>query len=169
MTTQVTILTAVLEGHVDALRAAIAAVPLGDESPFASVPHTHNGRWTVVSMDAAPRPQFRAGGLAAPMLTCSGTIDGPPVEWLGALLHVLGDRADAIWSHCAGWDAATDKVAFLLEHQVASMLQFATWDASVATVLRALADRRGAERLAVRSQRATDAALVAMYKETIGR
>ena len=103
------------------------------------------------------------------MLTCSGTIDCPPAEWLGSLLHVLGDRADAIWSHCAGWDAAGDKVAFLLDHQVASMLQFATWDAPVAKVRRALADRRAAERLAVRSQRATDATLVAMYKEMIGR
>ncbi len=168
MTTQLTILTAVLDGHLDDLHAAIAAIPAGDESPFASVPGTHNGRWTVVSMDGA-RPRFRAGGLPTPMLTCSGTIDGEPADWLRRLLDVLGARADSIWSHCAGWSAAADKVAHLLDHQVHSMLQFATWDAPADTVRRALADRRTAERLAVRAQRATDAELVAMYREAMGR
>jgi hypothetical protein len=168
MTTQLTILTAVLDGHVNDLRAAIGAIPVGDASPFASVPGTHNGRWTVVSMDG-PRPRFRAGGLPAPMLTCSGTIDGEPGEWVRSLLAVLGERAESIWSHCAGWSSATDKVAYLLDHRVHSLLQFATWDAPVETVRRALADRRAAERLAVRAQRATDAELVVMYREVMGR
>jgi hypothetical protein len=169
MTTQVTVLTAVLDGRADALRAAIEALPVGDASPFASVPSTHNGRWTVVSMDADPRPRFRAGGLPAPMLTCSGTIDCAPDDWLRSLLVVLGDRADSIWSHCAGWSAAGDKVVYLLDHQVPSMLQFVTWEAPVATVRQALADRRTAERLAIGAQRATDAEIVAMYREMTGR
>jgi hypothetical protein len=169
MTSQVTILTAVLDGHVDGLRAAIGALPVGDASPFASVPFTHNGRWTVVSMDASPRPRFRAGGLPAPMLTCSGTIDCAPADWLRSLLEVLGDRADSIWSHCAGWSSAGDKVQYLLDHRVPSMLEFVTWEAPVATVRRALADRRTAEHLAIRAQGATDAELVAMYREMTGR
>jgi hypothetical protein len=169
MTTQLTILTAVLDGHVDLLRNAIGAIPTGDDSPFASVPFTHNGRWTVVSMDASPRPRFRAGGLPAPMLTCTGTIDCSPTEWLPALLAVLGARADAIWSHCAGWSAAVDKVAYLLEHRVHAMLEFVTWEAPVVTVRRALAERRALERLAVRLQRATDSEIVAGHRELMGR
>jgi hypothetical protein len=167
--TQLTILTAVLDGHADELRRVITAVPVGDDSPFASLPGTHNGRWTMVSMNDSPRPRFRAGGLPAPMLTCSGTIDIDPGEWLRALLAALGERADAIWSHCAGWADAPDKVAYLLAHRVASMLEFATWDAPVGTVRRALAQRRAAEQLAVRSQRASDDELVALYRELIGR
>jgi hypothetical protein len=169
MTTQLTILTAVLEGHVAELCGAIAAIPVGDESPFASVPATHNGRWTLVNMDDGTSPRFRAGGLSAPMLTCSGTIDVEPEVWLRLLLDVLGEWADSIWSHCAGWSAAPDKIAFLLAHRVHSMLEFATWDAPVETVRRALALRRAAELLAVQSQRATDAELVAMYREVMGR
>jgi hypothetical protein len=167
--TQLTVLTAVLDGHVEELCAAITAVPLGDDSPFASLPGTHNGRWTVVTMDDTPRPRFRAGGLPAPMLTCSGTIDIEPGDWLRALLAALGERADAIWSHCAGWAEAPDKVAYLLAHRVQSMLEFATWDAPVDTVRQALLRRRAAEQLAVRSQRASDDELVAMYRELIGR
>ena len=169
MTTQVTILTAVLDGHVAELRAAIAAIPLGDDSPFASVTGTHNGRWTLVDMGAVTRPRFRAGGLPAPMLTCSGTVDGVPDEWLRSLLAVLGQRADSIWSHCAGWSAAGDKVAYLLDHRVPSMLEFVTSEGSVATVRRALADRRAAEKLAVRAQGASDIEIVALYRELMGR
>jgi hypothetical protein len=120
-------------------------------------------------MNDNPRPRFRAGGLPAPMLTCSGTIDIDPAEWLRALLLALGVRADAIWSHCAGWAEAPDKVAYLLGHRVHSMLEFSTWDAPVETVRRALVRRRAAEQLAVRSQRASDDELVAMYRELIGR
>jgi len=169
MTTQLTGLTAVLDGHVEELRTAIAALPLGDESPFASLPGTHNGRWTVVTMNDVPRPRFRAGGLPAPMLTCSGTIDVEPAEWLHALLAALGERADSIWSHCAGWAGASDRVAYLLAHRVPSMLEFATWDAPVGTVRRALAQRRQAERLALHSQHASDDELVVMYRELFSR
>jgi hypothetical protein len=49
------------------------------------------------------------------------------------------------------------------------MLEFSTWDAPVGTVRGALVRRREAEQLAVRSQRASDAELVAMYRELIGR
>ena len=106
MVTQLSILTAVLEGHADALRSTIEAIPSRDGSPFASVAGTHNGRWVVVT----PRP-------IAPdtMLMCSATIDRPVDEWLVDFVRVLGPTADAIWSHCAGWPERgrpPDRLAF---------------------------------------------------------
>jgi hypothetical protein len=103
------------------------------------------------------------------MLMCSGTIDNAPEEWLRSLLDVLGPRADAIWSHCAGWSAATDKVVYLMAHRVMPMLEFVTWDAPVARVRQALVNRRRAARLAIRAQRASDAETAAAYREVMGR
>lgn len=169
MSTQLSILTAILDGHDEALGAYLRAMPAGDESPFASVPCTHNGRWTVVRTDPAPSARFRAGGLPAPVLMTSGTIDNSPQEWLASLLAVLGPRADDVWSHCAGWSSATDKVAFLLAHRVTSMLEFVTWEAPATRVRLALANRRRATSLAVRTQGSTDAEIVSSYREVMDR
>ena len=168
MPTQLSILTAVLDGHRDELRALITAIPTGDDSPFASIPFTHNGRWTVVSTEPSPTARFRAGGLASPMLMCSGTIDDTPEHWVSALLGVLGEQADTIWSHCAGWSTATDKVEFLLAHRVMPMLEFATWEAPVDRVRTALDNHRQASMMAVRMQGADDAEIVAAFREVIG-
>ena len=57
MVTQLGLLTAVLDGHEAPLRAALAALPARDESPFAKVRGTHNGRWVVVNTDESPSAQ----------------------------------------------------------------------------------------------------------------
>ncbi len=109
MATQLSILTAVLDGQADALRNLLAALPLRDGSPFAAVSGTHNGRFVVVSpKPLAPRT----------MLMCSATIDTPIRRWVEGLLDALGPNAEAIWSHCVGWpglDAAAD---YLCAHHV---------------------------------------------------
>ena len=169
MTTQLSILTAVLDGHHDELRSRIAALPVGDASPFASMPFTHNARFTVVTTEPSPTARFRAGGLPAPMLMCSGTIDNSPQEWLAALSGVLGTSADEIWRHCAGWSAAADKVGYLMAHRVTSMLEFVTWEAPVGRVRDALVTHRRATSLAIRTQRASDEEIVGAFREVTGR
>jgi hypothetical protein len=157
MVTQLSILTAVLEGHTDTLRSTIEALPLGDQSPFASVAGTHNGRWVVVT----PKP-------IAPdtVLMCSATIDRPPAEWLVDFHRVLGPTADAIWSHCAGWpDEAGRQIDWLSDHRVHSALSFATWDVPAAEIVAALATRARVERLVLRAQGLNGAALLAACRE----
>ena len=161
MVTQLSILTAVVEGHTDALRSTIEAIPLRDESPFASVAGTHNGRWVVVT----PKP-------IAPdtVLMCSATIDRPVAEWLVDFLRVLGPTADAIWSHCVGWpDEASRQIAWLSAHRVHSALSFATWDVPVAEIVDALEMRARVERLVLRAQGLDAAALVAACREELVR
>jgi hypothetical protein len=169
MVTQLSILTAVLDGRVEELRTVITSIPLDDASPFASVSGTHNGRWVVVSTDPSPTAPLRAGGLPGPMLMCSAVIDSPVSRWVDRLLAVLGPTADAIWSHCAGWPGATGSAEFLLAHRVMPWLTFATWDAPVDTVIEALAARRRAEQFAVRTQGHDAERLLAAYRAEFSR
>jgi hypothetical protein len=160
MATQLSVLTAVLDGQADSLRSLVAGLPLRDGSPFAAVSGTHNGRFVVVSpKPLAPRT----------MLMCSATIDTPVRQWVEDLLSVLGSTADAIWSHCVGWpglDAAAD---YLCAHRVVPSLSFATWDAPVSTIVEALALQTRLEQLAVRTQALTNQQRLDAYRVEFGR
>lgn len=172
MTTQLTIVTAVLDGHRPALDAAIASLRNGDadpSSPFAAVAGTHNARFVTISTEADTTHPRRAGGLPSPMFVCSATIDGDPRKWLAALLDALGPTADELWSHCAGWAAAGDRVAFLLDHRMHSELEFRTWEAPAERVVRAVAARDAAADLAVRAQHLSPDELVAEYRKAFPR
>jgi hypothetical protein len=170
MTTQLAMLTAVLDGHEGPLRAVLADIAPHSQSPFASVRGTHNGRWVVVNTDAAPSAPLRAGGLDAPLLMCSAVIDRDPTEWLHDLLRVLGPLADDIWSHCPDWPGdAGRQVAYLLDHRTKSSLDFASWDVPVETIREALDERRRIAAFAVRTQGFDADALLTAYREEFSR
>ena len=167
MPTQLSILLPVLDGHAPALSEALRAVPI-DGGPFSKVPGTHNGRFALVDTSPSPAARRRAGGLQAPMLMCSATIDVEPAAWLRMFLDVLGPTADDVWSHCPGWSLTVDRVAFLLDHRVLPALEFATWDAPVDRIQRALDVHRRLSALAVRMQGADAATLLAAYRAEMG-
>jgi hypothetical protein len=172
MVTQLSILTAVLDGHASALRDAIGAIPIDDRSPFALMPGTHNGRWAVVSTEASTTNPLRAGGLPGPMMMCSAVIDVPVEKWVDDFVALLGPIADEVWSHCAGWPGRPDaaaKAAYLLAHRVTPMLSFATWDETVGTITAALATRERVERFAVRTQGLSAEQLLAAYRTEFPR
>lgn len=165
------ILTAVRDGHDGELRSFVASLSV-EHSPFASVPGTHNGRFTVVRTDPLNRiepPSLRSGGLPHPMLMCSAVIDTPPDEWLTDLLRVLGGDADRIWSNCAGWPGTENAVPWLLRHRVKPWLSFGTWKADVGVMKRALELREQVERFAVGTQALGAADLVARFRNTFGK
>jgi hypothetical protein len=166
MPTQLSILTTVLDGHHDALDAELRALPV-DDGPFSKVAGTHNGRFALISTAPSPTARMRAGGLRGPMLMCSATIDREPATWLRDFLHALGHRVEDIWTHCEGWANTVDRVAFLLDHRVPSSLEFATWDAPVDRVQRALDMHRRLSALAVRVQGADPTTLLAAYREAM--
>lgn len=166
-TTQLSMLTAVLDGHRADLGRVLDALPTGPGSPFARVPGTHNGRWIVVETPPSSTNPRRVGGLPAPMLMCSAVIDRPAAEWVADLLGVLGDDADRIWSQCAGWPASGDRAAFLLCHVVPPALPFATWDEPVQRVRAALDLHAEVVALAVRSQSMTASELQVALGEVL--
>jgi hypothetical protein len=160
MATQLSILTAVLDGQAAALRNLVAELPLRDGSPFAAVAGTHNGRFVVVS----PKPLA-----ARTMLMCSATFDGPVREWVETFLDVLGSTADAIWSHCVGWPGPDSAADYLCAHRVVPALSFATWDAPVSAIVDALALRTRLERFAVRTQGLSNEQRLDAYRVEFGR
>lgn len=163
MVTQLGLLTGVLEGHEAPLRAALAALPTGSASPFAKVRGTHNGRWVVIDTGEDPAAPRRAGGLDAPVLLCAAVIDPDPTEWLCDLLQAFD--ANAIWSHCPGWPAGREEqVGHLLAHRTSASLDFATWDAPVDTIRRALDLRTRVADFAVRTQGSRGDELVSAYR-----
>ena len=168
MISHLSILSAVLHGHDDELRSFIASLSV-EHSPFASVPGTHNGRFTVVRTDPLTRtdpPSLRSGGLPHPMLMCSAVIDSPPAEWLEHLLSVLGPDADRIWSHCAGWPGPEGAIPWLLQQRVKPWLTFATWKTDVTRMKKALQLREHVERFAVSTQGLAAADLSARFRST---
>lgn len=167
MPTQLSILLPVLDGHAPALTEVLRTVPV-DAGPFSKVPGTHNGRFALVDTSPSPTARMRAGGLHGPMLMCSATIDIDPAAWLRTFLDVLGPTADAVWAHCEGWALTVDRVGFLLDHRVPSALEFATWDAPVDRIQRALDVHRRLSALAVRMQGADPATLLAAYRAEMG-
>ena len=156
-TTQLSILTAVLDGQAVAVREVVSSLPVRDGSPFASVAGTHNGRFVVVS----PRPLS-----PAVFLMCSATIDVPVRGWVERFLAVLGPTADAIWSHCPGWPGpAGPMIDYLCAHRVHPELEFATWDVPAAAIVEALATRRRVQDLAVRTQGLDVPSLLSAYRK----
>lgn len=164
---QLSILTAVLDGHHDALRTVLAGLPTEHASPFARVAGTHNGRWVVLDTAASPDAPRRVGGVPRPMLMCSAVIDRSADDWLANLLEELGGDADRIWGHCVGWPVGANRVSFLLEHRVQPSLAFATWNAPVDEVREALALHARMSALAVRSRAMTAAQLHAALDKAL--
>ena len=75
--------------------------PARDDSPFATVAGTHNGRFAW--SDARGRLASRRRCSCAPPRS-TGRSD----EWLPDLRACARADADAIWSHCAGWPRPRD-------------------------------------------------------------
>lgn len=123
----------------DGLIEVLHALPTGDDSPFAGLPGTHNGRLTVL-------PHRQAPDGFCPLLALSATVDGEVEPWLRDLLQRLGPAvADEVFGRCAGWPGTAEAVTWLLAHAVPPTLPFATWEAPVTTIVRAL-DRTDAVR-----------------------
>lgn len=146
------------EGLVDELH----ALPTGDRSPFADLPGTHNGRFTVVD-------HRQRGDGFCPLLAVSATVDGEPGPWIDAWLTRLGpDRAEAILGRCAGWPGHDGAAAWLTDHLVAPTLPFATWEAPVDTIVHALALTDAVRAFALETKLLTPAERKARFLECFG-
>jgi hypothetical protein len=111
------VLAPIADGHEQALRDRLRALPTGLGSPLAGVPGTHFARWAIVALeDKDGQP------LAEPprQLLFSAEFDGELEPYVAALCVELGAEARAIWSHCAGCPVESDRglAKYLLEHRV---------------------------------------------------
>ena len=136
-----TALTAVLPAREDALAASLAALPEGDESPFARMPSTHFARFVVLDREAT-RPSRRHG--SPPLLQhllLTTTSNSPAAEHVEELRRCLGPLADAIWGQCVGYPGRADARRFrryLLHNRLRVPLVYRAYDATVSQVREAL-------------------------------
>lgn len=151
-----TILCPILEdahaspSHDLQIRAYLATLPTGPDSPFAIAPHTHLARLVVmddVVFVGAPACEEH---LHSKYLIFEANIDAGGTQGLDAYLtglaHAVPGQIDAVWRHCTGYPGVTDVAAFLKYMkacQIETTFFFAaTNDKSVTETLTALETQR---------------------------
>jgi hypothetical protein len=141
-----TVLTPILRERESGLVRLLDGLQTGAESPLAQVSGTHFARWVVIGdvvYEGAPQRRDR---LDHGRLLFTSNFDGEPMPYLEALRVGLGEHADAVWGHCAGYPGSADASAFaayMRAHQLDSSLFFAAYgERSVEQVTGSLQVRR---------------------------
>lgn len=140
-----TVLTPVLEHRLTALAAHLDTFGPEDASPLARVAGTHFARWVILEDVVYEGGRQRRDNLKAPRLLFTSNFDGPLDAYLEALRTELGDDADAVWGHCAGYPGRADAAAFAAyfrAHQVQSALFFGAYGDQTVSEVQSNLDRR---------------------------
>jgi hypothetical protein len=168
-----TVMTAILEGHESALAHYLNTLGTGSASPLASVPGTHFARWVVMGDVVYEGGGQRPDHLRVGRLLFTSNFDGLPEPYLEELRTGLGEVADEIWKHCAGYPGRADAGAFaayMRSHQIESSLFFAAYgERTVEEVKRSLANRQRVINFALRAQELAAVELQAAFQETFAR
>lgn len=164
-----TVLAPVLPGHEPALRAEVAGLPRGADSPFGRIEGTHFARLVVVPWLEAPNGAPASDEV---FLLFSADFDGTLDHYLEALRTVLAAESNSLWSHCAGFPGTGGPGAFrqwLLHHQVQTGFSVISYSrATVGEVRESLRLRERLSRFAVRSQGLEPAELKRAWLRTFG-
>jgi hypothetical protein len=107
-----TVFTPILPGHEDALRAHLAAMPIGEESPLARLDQLHLSRIQIFDALVDQGPPHRPETLKRAHLLFTSTVDGDLDPYLDAICERIGTEADGWWGHCDGYPGSADRAAF---------------------------------------------------------
>jgi len=124
------VLTPILDGHADELRAHLEGLEEGAASPLARVPGTHIARWVVIDDVIYQGAGQRKRDTLTPRLLFSSNFDGEMGAYLEGLRTGMAGDADAIWSHCRGYPGHADGPAFaawMHAHVLEAALFFAAY------------------------------------------
>jgi hypothetical protein len=124
------VLTPILDGHADELRAHLEGLEEGAASPLARVPGTHIARWVVIDDVIYQGAGQRKRDTLTPRLLFSSNFDGEVGAYLEGLRTGMAGDADAIWSHCRGYPGHADGPAFaawMHAHVLEAALFFAAY------------------------------------------
>jgi hypothetical protein len=124
------VLTPILDGHADELRAHLEGLEEGAASPLARVPGTHIARWVVIDDVIYQGAGQRKRDTLTPRLLFSSNFDGEVGAYLEGLRTGMAGDADAIWSHCRGYPGHADGPAFaawMQAHVLEAALFFAAY------------------------------------------
>ena len=137
-----TVIAPIVAGRETEARTAIAALPVGPESPLAELGGLHFSRIHIVDDLVFQGPQQRRRDhLRSPQLVFTSTFDGALDPYLDALRAI----ADTWWRFCAGYPGSGDAAAFtqwVRSHQIdSSLFASAHPEATVVSVQESLALR----------------------------
>ena len=168
-----TVLTPVLRERINGLASHLDALPAGVGSPLARVRGTHFARWVIIDdviYEGAGQPR---DSLSAPRLLFTSNFDGQLDPYLEAMRSGLGEDADAIWGHCAGYpgrDEPGSWARWFRSHQIDSVLFFSAYgDQTVGQVRANLELRSRFMRFALEAQGLTPAELQRRFAEDFAR
>jgi hypothetical protein len=141
-----TVLTPILDGHVQELTEHLDGLPEGAGSPLARVPGTHLARWVVIDqLKYQGHGQRHRDRLDAPRLLFTSNFDGALEPYLDALRTGLGQDADAVWGHCRGYPGHQDRAGFarwMRAHEIEAALFFAAYGTHTVEQVHSDLDRR---------------------------
>ena len=163
------VLTPVIDGHLDELRAHLDGLGEGDASPLARVPGTHIARWVLMEDVVYQGEGQPKRDTLTPRLLFSSNHDGDVGAYLERLRTGMGADADAIWSHCRGYPGHEDGpgfAAWMRAHMLEAALFFAAYGGmTVEQVQENLDRRRRLLDLILEGQRLPPADLKARFME----
>jgi hypothetical protein len=164
------VLTPILDGHADELRAHLEGLEEGAASPLARVPGTHIARWVVIDDVIYQGAGQRKRDTLTPRLLFSSNFDGDLDVYLEGLRTGMADDADAIWGHCRdypGHENSGTFRAYMRAYQLEAALFFAAYgDQTVGEVKGNVAQRRRLIDFAIEGQRLDAATLKSRFLET---
>jgi hypothetical protein len=131
---ELTVITRIKPGALDALRQILADPALDVPHMFTAIPTVHYARWTVLQLGGDREEAAR--------LLFSSNYDGTFDDYVAALAATIPDALDRIWNHCEGWPGEATPEAirgFITDHAEKAALFYAAYpDATVREVKRAL-------------------------------
>ena len=151
-----TIFTAIIPGHEEALRETIEALPRGAESPLARLKQLHTSRLQIFDHLVYQGPPALRDELQSNYLVFTAAFDGALDPFLDAIIDHVGVDAGRWWRHCVGYPALADRAAFkgwVKRNQLhTSLFAVASPNESVANVLESLALREKVLAFAIAAQ-----------------
>jgi len=125
----VTVMCPVKPGSVESLKATLAGLPRGAESPLMTG-RTHFGRWVVIERLHDEDGMASSDELTVPYLLFTSNIDGAVDTYLEELVARSPDAMHRIWGHCIGYQRPGDDaalIAYLLRNQIGTNLFFSPY------------------------------------------
>jgi hypothetical protein len=163
-------LTPIIPGREDALRAHLAQLRPLDGSPFAKVPSTHFARWVIIPQLIYEGPPQKRDELKCQYLLFTGHFDGELDPWVESVCSNMGEEADAVWGHCVAYPGATDvagvKKYFKHNQLEANLFYCGYFGTTVEQVREALAFRSKAIDFVVRAQEMDPTRLRDEFRQT---
>jgi hypothetical protein len=155
--------------RVTKVREALAAIPTGSASPFATMDEHHFVRLVVIDDVIFESYPAAEDHLRSAYLLMTSDFNGTLADYLRRLATTIPTTIDAVFAHCAGYPGVTDVErfsAYIRSCQVKTTFFFADQpDYTVGEVLRALETQRRFIRFVEANQGAAPADL----REAFGR